>query len=309
MKPPKVTIIGAAGGVGSALAHLLISAPEPYEVALIGRSPESVTGLLMDAESLAPLGRVPMVAHGGTVGFHDSDVIVVAASVPLAARVSRVDSIVGNAGTVHPYFCEIAKISANWNGYVIVVTNPVDVLSGWLQRHARIDRSRILGYSWNDTLRLRVAVARVLGTEASDVSAWAIGEHGDALVPLLSRIRANGTRVQLCARRRDEVLTDLRGYYARWGRLGVLRTTPWTTAGGVARMIHDITRGGVPDWTASMALDGEYGLHDVNVGIPVTRTARGALSAVEWKLDEPEYTALRHAASLIRQRVDSLGRL
>ncbi|MEO3977809.1 hypothetical protein [Streptomyces sp. CAU 1734] len=309
MKPPKITVVGAAGGVGSALTHLLISAPDPYEIALIGRSPESVTGLLMDAESLAPLGGVPTVTPGGPEDFHDSDVIVVAASVPLSARVSRTDSMAANAETVHPYFRAMTGLPASWGGHVIVVTNPIDVLSGWLQRHARIDRSRVLGYSWNDSLRLRVAVARVIGADAPAVTAWAIGEHGEALVPLLDRIRAGGRRVCLCAERRAEVLTDLYGHYARWGRLGVRRTTPWTTAGGVARMIHDLTRGGAPGWTASMAMDGEYGLHDVSVGVPVTRAARGTLRAVEWELEEPEHAALRHAASLIRRRVDSLGGL
>ncbi|MER5767368.1 lactate/malate family dehydrogenase [Streptomyces sp. NPDC001985] len=319
MKPAKVTIVGAAGGVGASLAHLLLTARDPYEIALIGRSPESIGCLLMDAESLAPLGRAPRVGHGTTGDFHDSDIVVIAASVPLTAWAPRAESTAGNAEIVHPYFREIAKISSEWRGHVIVVTNPIDVFSQWLRRHAQIDRTRILGYSWNDSLRLRVATARVLGATAASTTAWVVGEHGDAFVPLFGRIRVNGRRVHLSAPQRQSVLTSLRGFYAEWSRLDVPRTTAWTTAEGVARMIRDLTRGpsreahrvsgGPVGWTASMALEGEYGLRDVSVGVPVAMDAEGALSAVEWELEETEAAALRQAAALVRERVAGLGGL
>lgn len=309
MKPPKVTIVGAAGGVGSALVHLLINARDRYEVALIGHRPQSVTCLLMDAEALAPLGRTPIVRRGGAEDFHDSDIIVVAASIPLTADGSRVGSMADNAEVLHPHLREISKISADWRGYVIVVTNPIDVFSSWLQQHAQIDRLRVLGYSWNDSLRLRVAVARTLGEDAADVTAWIIGEHGDACVPLFNRIQVRGRHVQLSTGQRQDILADLRSFYTRWGALGVSRTTPWTTAAGVARMIDDITRGRSADWTASIALNGEYGLRDVNLGVPVAMDAGGVSGVVQWDLEESEHAALRHAASLVRHRVDALGRL
>ncbi|MER6912734.1 hypothetical protein ABT354_13790 [Streptomyces sp. NPDC000594] len=309
MRPPKVAIVGAAGGVGSSLVHLLIRGPDPCEIALIGRSPQSIGCLLMDAESLAPLGRTPVVGQGDIRDFHDADIIVITASVPLTAWAPRADSMTGNAEIVHPYFREIAKIRSDWRGHVIVVTNPIDVFSAWLRRYAQIDRSRILGYSWNDSLRLRVAVARVLGEEAASVTAWVIGEHGDAFVPLLDRILVHGARVRLSARQRETVVGELRDFYVRWGRLGIPRTTAWTTAEGVARMIHDLTRRRPGEWTASMGLDGEYGLRDVSVGVPVTLDARGDLGVVEWELSAAEHTALRQAASLVRLRVDRLGGL
>ncbi|MFI2209547.1 malate dehydrogenase [Streptomyces sp. NPDC020141] len=309
MKPPKVTIVGAAGGVGACLAHLLINAQDPYEIALIGRSPQSVACLLMDSASLAPLGRTPIVGHGETQDFHDSDVIVIAASVPLTAWAPRAESMAGNAEVVHPYFREIAKISADWRGHVIVVTNPIDVFSCWLQQHARIDRSRVLGYSWNDSLRLRVAVAKALGEDPADITAWVIGEHGDAFVPLFDRILAGGKPVRLSTRQRESALADLRTFYTRWGRLGIARTTVWTTAGGVARMIQDITGRRPVEWTASVALNGEYGVRDVNVGVPVAMDAGGGLAVVEWDLEPSQHAALQRAASVVRQLVDGLGGL
>ncbi|MFI1016017.1 malate dehydrogenase [Streptomyces sp. NPDC020965] len=309
MKPPKVTIVGAAGGVGASLAHLLVNAHDPYEIALIGRSPQSVTCLLMDAASLAPLGRTPIVRHGETRDFHDSDIIVITASVPLTAWAPRADSLADNAEVVHPYFREIAKISADWRGHVIVVTNPIDVFSSWLRRYAQIDRSRILGYSWNDSLRLRVAVARALGEDAADITAWVIGEHGDAFVPLFDRILVAGEPVRLSTPQCETILADLRTFYTRWGRLGIPRTTEWTTAAGVARMIHDITHGWPVQWTASVALNGEYGLSDVNVGVPVAMDAQGVLGVVEWNLEASQHAALERAAAVVRDRVDGLGGL
>lgn len=93
------------------------------------------------------------------------------------------------------------------------------------------------------------------------------------------------------------------------GGVGRARTTVWTTASGVARMIRDLTHGRSADWTASVALHGEYGLSDISVGVPVTMDAGGVLRVVEWDLDGAERTALHQAASLVRQRVDGLGAL
>ncbi|MFJ3903981.1 hypothetical protein [Streptomyces sp. NPDC090025] len=309
MNAPRITVVGAAGGVGSALAHLLLTAPDPYELALIGRHPDSVSGLLMDAESLAPLGRTRLVTRGGAADLHDADVVVMAAAAPFVPRTARVEALDLNAEVVHPYFRELAKLPPDWPGHVIVVTNPVDVFAGWLCRCGRIDRRRVLGYAWNDTLRLRAAVARALDEDPADVTAWVVGEHGDAFVALFDRILVRGAPVRLPAAARARILAELRGFYTRWGRLGVTRTTEWTTAGGVARMIHDLVHGHPASWPASVGLDGEYGLRDVHVGVPVAVGARGLPEVVEWELAPDEYAVLHHAAALVRDRVAALGRL
>ncbi|MFJ7423032.1 hypothetical protein ACIQXD_31165 [Streptomyces uncialis] len=155
------------------------------------------------------------------------------------------------------------------------------------------------------SLRLRVAVARALEEDAADITAWVIGEHGDAFVPLFDHVLLKGRHVRVSARQRESALAELRDFSTRWGRLG----GPRTTASGVARMTHDLTHGRSADWTAPVAPNGEYGMSDVDVGVPVPMDARGALRVVEWGLGEAEHTALHQAASLVRQRVDGPGAL
>lgn len=308
----KVSIIGAAGAVGSALAYTLMTSRQPYEIVLIGRRPTAIECQYMDLQALSTVSP-SRLRKGSNDDLPDSNVIVVTASIPFDPHhATRTESLGENADIVHPYFSEIARLPADWPGRVIIVTNPIDVFTSWLQRHARFQRLHILGYAWNDCLRLRTAIAQTVAADARKVEAWVIGEHGDAFVPLFDRVRVNGRKRDLTPPERAHVLAEMRTWYARWCGLGIARTTSWTTAAGVSTMIESLVHhdrwGRRGRWSASVPLSGEYGLRDISVGVPVAR-AHGDISVLEWALGAQEVTALHGAAEVVRQRVHSLGRL
>ncbi|HEX3784809.1 MAG TPA: hypothetical protein VHX38_34545 [Pseudonocardiaceae bacterium] len=302
----KVTIIGGSGGVGSALAYTLLTAAEPYDIILLGQRSQTVECHLMDLEGVAPFGA-STVRSGGLDDLADSNVIVITASIPFLPSASRADFLSGNIEVLRPYFRALAELPSDWDGYIMVVTNPVDPLSTWLSHWARIDRHRILGYSWNDSLRLRVAVARVLGVNAARVVGWVIGEHGDTCVPLFDNISVDGNPVQLSSEQQHAVVLELQSWYRRWTALRVSRTTAWTTASGVAAMIRGLARSTTSHWCAAVRLDGEYDIDGVAVGMPISINADRVPRIRSLELAPPEIEALHRSADLVRHRADQCG--
>lgn len=298
MNPTKVTIVGGYGGVGSALAYTLSTSADPYEVVLLGRRSQWVTCQLMDLDGITPFSHT-VVRSGDIDDFVDSDVVVITASVPFEPSASRRDFLSGNIEVLRPYFHTLAELPADWPGHVIVVTNPVDPLTTWLSHSTRIDRHRLLGYSWNDSLRLRIAVGQVLHTHASEVVGWVMGEHGDGCVPLFDRIQVDGGPVWLCAEQQRSVRAEMGGWYARWTALGVSRTTAWTTATGVAHMIHGLVSRASSDWCAAVPLHGEYDLGGVAIGVPITIGSNHVSAVHEWQLTQHDMEALHDAADVI----------
>jgi malate/lactate dehydrogenase len=148
----------------------------------------------MDLQQVVASGATGSVAVVGADAVPDADVVVLTAAAPLTVNESRMVYLRDNAEILASV---TARLPPDWPGTLIVVTNPVDPLCTWLQARLGLDRRRALGYTANDTLRLRTAVGDQLGVASSRVEAWVIGEHGDACVPLLDRVRVDGDLVAL----------------------------------------------------------------------------------------------------------------
>jgi malate dehydrogenase len=183
----------------------------------------------------------------------------------------------------------------------VLVSNPVDVLATRLQRALGEQRARVVGYSLNDSLRLRVAIARSLGCAAAEVEAWSIGEHGPHAVPLLSRVRVGGVRVVLTAPQRAQVEAEVCGWYERWQALGTGRTAAWSSAWGIAALVRALLRGDARPWPASTLLRGEYGIDGICLTAPVLfRGPHAAPRVLEWRLAQREADAVAAAAEVVR---------
>src|SRR5262249_5944413 len=179
-----------------------------------------------------------------------------------------------------------------WEGVLLRVTHPVDALCSRLDG----DRTKVLGYTLNDSLRLRTAIAQARGVAAERVEAWVLGEHGDAGVPVFSRVRIDGEPVKLNAEERATAHEFVRTWYRRHVALDSRRSSTWTTGAGVAQLICGLQAGG--ETVASVRLQGEYGIEGVSLGVPVTLGPGGVRRVQEWELDEDELAALHRAAEV-----------
>jgi malate/lactate dehydrogenase len=201
----------------------------------------------------------------------------------------------------------VDALPPGWGGVLVLVTNPVDPLCTWALPRSGVERTRLLGYTLNDTLRLRTGIGKALGVAPGRVEAWVIGEHGDAAVPLLDRVTVDGAPVRLTERQRTEAVAFMRGWYVRHVSLDSGRSSTWTSGLGVARLVNAIATDSGELFPASLGLRGEYGIEGVCLSVPVTVGAGGAREIHEWELDPAEQAALTAAAELVRDAVEGLA--
>jgi malate dehydrogenase len=303
MHAVKVTIVGGAGGVGASTAFNLLRSGCTSEVVLVDSRTNHVASHVMDLDQTLEQVSGDSVRGGDQADIVDADVLVLTASVPLTVNASRFVYLVDNARILD----EIADVlPREWHGIAIVVTNPVDPLVTRLQARTGIDRYRILGYTLNDSLRLRTGIGRTIGTAPGTVDAWVLGEHGDSGVPLWSRITVQGEPRRLSAEDVAAAEEYFRSWYVRHVALDSGRSSTWTSGLGVARMVTAIGKDAGVMWPASLVLAGEYGIDGVAVTVPVTLGARGASSVLEWELADEERAALQASAEVVRRVVASI---
>src|SRR5262249_42113257 len=180
-----------------------------------------------------------------------------------------------------------------WEGVLLRVTHPVDALCSRLDG----DRTKVLGYGLNASLRLRTATAQARGVAAERVDAWMLGEHGDAGVPIFSRVRIDGEPVALSAQERAAAHDFVRGWYRRHVALDSRRSSTWTTGADVAQMI--CTLQSTTKTVASVRLENEYEIDSVTLNVPITLKPDSVQAIHKWELAEEELAALRRAAGVI----------
>lgn len=300
-----VAIFGGGGGVGSSTAFLLLH-PGAHDLVLVDRREEMVVSHVMDLEQVLELGGTGTVRGGDPHDVLDADVVVVTAATPLTVNTSRLEYLASNAELVGS-LVDLLAGSESWPGVLVVVTNPVAPLCTWIQRWTGIERLRVLGYTLNDSLRLRTGIAKALRVEPGLVDAWVLGEHGDACVPLFDRVQVSNEPVTLTPEERDEAEEFLRTWYVRHVALDSGRSSTWTSGIGVARMVGAIAADAGELWPASVVLGGEYGVEGVALSVPVSLGRKGALIH-EWPLSRGEQDAFERGAATVREateRVDA----
>jgi malate dehydrogenase len=297
----KVTIVGGAGGVGASTAFNLVLLRAGHEIVLVDARPEMITSHVMDLEQVLELSPGSTVRAGDAGDLGDADVVLVLSSTPLTVGTSRLEYLAKNARIVD----EALGLDASFSGLVLVVTNPVDPLVTRLHRRTGLDRRRILGYTINDSLRLRTGFAKALGVPAGRVDAWALGEHGDLSVPLLDRVLVDGAPVRPTPEQVAVALEYFRTWYTRHVALDSGRSSTWTSGFALSRMVAALTRSGEL-WPASVVLAGEYGIDGVAVSVPVTLGPGGCERIHEWELAADDLAALHASAEYVRVAVDSI---
>jgi malate/lactate dehydrogenase len=298
----KIAIVGAGGGVGASVAFNLLTGPLDCEVVMADSRPSMLRSHLWDLEQVLEQRTTGTVREGALSDVASCDIVVVTASAPLTVNESRMVYLADNARILTPL---LDTLRDGWTGVLIVVTNPVDPLCTWALRRTGLDRRQVLGYTLNDSLRLRTGIAKRLRVSLGSVDAWTLGEHGEAAVPLLSRVQVNGNPVSLDPREAADVRQWLQDWYVRHVALDSGRSSTWTSGLGIARMVAAVA-GGDELWTASVMLTGEYGIDGVSLSVPVHLGAGGMQEIVEWPLAAEEQNGLQAAASIVAEAAQTL---
>jgi len=297
----RIAIVGGAGGVGASTAFNLLRDGGPDEVVIVDSRPPHITSHVMDFDQVLEQSPGASVRGGDASDLADANIVVVTAAVPLTVNTSRLVYLEQNAAIVD----EVADaLPDGWDGVVVLVTNPVDPLVLRFRDRTGLDRHRVLGYTLNDSLRLRTGIANAVGAAPGAVDAWMIGEHGDSSVPLWSRVRVGGEPRTLTLEARESAEEYVRTWYVRHVALDSGRSSTWTSGLGVSRMVSAIRDDAGAVWPVSLVLEGEYGIDGSAVSVPVILGADGAREVVEWELADDELAALHASADVVRGLIE-----
>jgi malate dehydrogenase len=300
----KVVIVGGGGGVGASVAFNLLLRDEPFDCVLLDVREEMAVSHAMDLEQVVAQGASGSVRVGDDGDYAGADVVVMCAAEPLGLDPSRHVYLRGNAAILRSV--SAAMGTAGFDGVLVVVTNPVDPLCTLAVRELGLDRRRVIGYSLNDSLRLRTAIAAGSGIPPAELDAWMIGEHGDASVALFDRVTRWGKRVELDAEARGAARAWVGDWYRRHVSLDSGRSSTWTSGVGVAGMVAALA--GPPNglWPASVVLEGEYGIDAVALSVPVELGPGGVARVHELELAPDEREGLLRAAEVVREAAAAL---
>lgn len=302
---PKIAVVGA-GMVGSSAA-LKMAQKELGDIVLVDVVEFVAEGKALDMAESSPLDGFDSTLIGKTNDYSvisDSDVIVVTAGVPRKPGMTRMDLLMTNAGIVETISNHIRELAPN--AIVIIVTNPLDVMTYVAWKVTGFPRERVVGQAGVlDSIRMRYFVAQELGVSVKDVQAMVLGSHGDQMVPLPRYTTVAGVPItELLPPETIERIND-RTRKAGTEIVNLLKTGSAYYAPGaaVAEMVEAIVRDKKRLMPCSVLLKGEYGLNDVFIGVPVILGRNGVERVVELKLAEEELKALHQSAEEVRKGI------
>ena len=304
----KVTVVGGAGNVGSTVARA-IAEKELADVVVIDIADQKAAGVALDMYETCPiLGSDSRIIGGNdwsaAVG---SDIVVITSGKPRKPGMSRDDLVRDNFAIMK----SIAPLVVQHcpESIVIPVANPLDAMAQALYRLTKFPRERLVGMAGVlDSARMSTFIAMELNVSVENVHSFVLGGHGDTMVPLARYSTVAGVPITelLSKERIDAIAARTANGGAEITKL--VGTSAWYAPGAaVVEMVEAILKDKKKILPCSVFLQGEYGVQDLFVGVPVKLGARGMEQIIQIKLTPDEDAALKKSAAAVRELVDVIG--
>lgn len=305
MKRIKISIIGA-GNVGEHIAYLL-SLKELGEIILLDILKDIPQGKSLDiAQSSSLLNFSPKIK--GTNNYEDikdSDIIVITAGIARKAGMSREDLIQANARIINEISLNIKKISPS--SIIIVVTNPVDVMTYLVIKITGINEKKVIGESGAlDSARFKYFISEELGVSPEDICAMVLGGHGDSMLPLPRYTSVAGIPLnELLPETKIKNLVELTiNGGAEIVKLLKTSSAYYAPASAVVNMIETILLDKKRVIPCSVKINNEYeGINDVCIGVPVILGRNGVEKIIKLNLFENELELLKKSAEVYKSHI------
>ena len=304
----KVTVVGGAGNVGATVARA-IAEKELADVVVIDIADQKAAGVALDMYETCPiLGSDSRVIGGNDWGAAaGSDIVVITSGKPRKPGMSRDDLVKDNFAIMK----SIAPLVVQHcpDSIVIPVANPLDAMAQALYRLTKFPRERLVGMAGVlDSARMSTFIAMELNVSVENVHAFVLGGHGDTMVPLPRYSTVAGVPITelLSKERIDAIAARTANGGAEITKL--VGTSAWYAPGAaVAEMVEAILKDKKKILPCSVFLQGEYGVQDLFVGVPVKLGARGMEQIIQIQLTPDEDAALKKSAAAVKELVDVIG--
>ncbi len=299
----KVTVIGA-GNVGATVAYSVARKDIVKEVVLIDIKEGLSEGKALDMWETSAIDQFNTRVIGSTNDYEktkDSDVIVITSGIPRKPGMSRDDLISTNAKIVH----DVTKksLEKSPNAIIIIVSNPLDVMTYAAYKTAGISSHKVFGMAGIlDTARYRAFLADEMGTSPKDIQALLLGGHGDTMVPLPRYTTVNG--IPITQYIKEDRLNEIVERTKKGGGeiVNLMGTSAWYAPGAAAaQMVEAIVKDEKRTFPVCTLLNGEYGLKDIYLGVPVVLGKNGIEEIIELDLNEKEMSDLKVSAEAVKK--------
>ena len=300
----KITVVGA-GAVGASCAEYIAIKNFASEVVLLDIKEGYAEGKAMDLMQTASLNGFDTKITGSTNDYaktSDSDICVITSGIPRKPGMTREELIGINAGIVKSVSSSLIEHSPNT--IIIVVSNPMDTMTYLVHKTTGLPKNRIIGMGGAlDSARFKYRLAEALGAPISDVDGMVIGGHSDkGMVPLTRLATRNSVPVSefISEQRLEQVLQDTKVGGATL--TGLLGTSAWYAPGAaVSGLVQAIACDQKKIFPCSTLLEGEYGLSDLCIGVPVVLGKNGIENIVSIELSDAEKAHMAESAAGVQK--------
>jgi len=307
----KVTVVGA-GNVGATCADVIARKEFVHEVVLLDIKEGTAEGKSLDIWQTSPINQYDTRMIGSTNDYSataGSKVVVITSGLPRKPGMSRDDLIATNAGIVRSVTENIVKHSPD--AIIIVVSNPLDVMTYCAYLTAKIDSSRVFGMAGIlDTARYRAFLAEALNISPKDIQAVLMGGHGDTMVPLPRYTTVAGIPVtELIAPDKLDAIVD-RTKKGGGELVNLMGTSAWYAPGAAAaQMVEAVIKDSKRIFPCCALLNGQYGIKDTYLGVPVKLGKAGIEQIIELKLNKDEMALLNSSAKSVKEVMNVLDNM
>ncbi|MGB7217400.1 MAG: malate dehydrogenase [Vicinamibacterales bacterium] len=304
----KVTVVGGAGNVGATVARG-IAEKQLADVVVVDIANEKAAGVALDMLEAAPVwgSDARVLGTGDYAESANSEIVVITSGLPRKPGMSRDDLLNVNYKIMQQVTEQVVKHSPK--AIIIVVSNPLDAMAQAVYKLSKFPRERVLGMAGVlDSARMRTFIAMELNVSVQNIHAFVLGGHGDTMVPLprystvagipITELMDKATIDRICARTANggAEITKLVG------------TSAWYAPGtSVVEMVEAILLDKHKILPCSVFLQGEYGVRDLFVGVPVKLGARGLEKIMEIKLTPEEDEAFKKSAGAVKELTAVIG--
>ena len=307
----KVTVVGA-GNVGATCADVLAHREIANEIVLLDIKEGFAEGKALDIWETSPINLYDSRTIGSTNDYTktaNSDVVVITSGLPRKPGMSRDDLIATNAGIVKTVTENVIKHSPD--AVIIIVSNPLDVMTYCAYLTAKTDSKKVFGMAGVlDTARYRSFLALELNVSPKDIQAVLMGGHGDTMVPLPRYTTVAGIPVTelISEERLNEIIE--RTKFGGGEIVQLLGTSAWYAPGAAAaQMVEAVIRDQKRIFPVCAWLQGEYGLSDIYLGVPVVLGKNGIEKIIELDLNNDEKALLKESAEAVKVVMDVLDNM
>jgi len=310
MRRVKVTVVGA-GNVGGSIAQRLAE-KNWYDIVLVDIVEGMPQGKALDLVEAGPVCSYDSAVAGANSyeATKDSDLVIITSGIPRRPGMSRDELLETNTKIVSSVVRETAKRSPE--AILMIVSNPLDVMTHVAHRVSGFPKNRVMGMAGVlDSARFRSFIAEALQVSVENIHAMVLGGHGDLMVPLIRYTTVAGRPIDewVSPETVDALIKRTREGGAEIVNLLKTGSAYYAPAASVVEMVEAITKDQKKILPCAALCEGEYGFHDLVLGVPVKLGSDGVEAIIEYALTPEEKTALETSSQAVRELCEQVDQM